>query len=464
MNNDMRDHEDLDRSSEHHKICVYPWSHININPQGDVWPCCHQRRTPNVLGNVKHQDVDEIFNGEKIRKLRLDMLNGVLPEDTCGKCIAFEKLNLHSPRHFANNQAWAKEVLDNIPNTKADGTVDDYKIKYWDLRWSNICNMNCVMCDPEWSSLWTQDIKNKLSHFTEQTIKEDEMLRIWQNRIEEVPGKIRTVPHKEFVDKHINDVEHIYFAGGEPLIMDEHWYILRKLVENKRFDVKIKYNTNMLKIDYKGETAIDYWKQFPFEKVSIEGSIDETGPRAEWIRTGTIWSKVEENIRQVRQAGLNFSCNTSVGGYNVIRLPELLEELYQMTETKVNLNLVQNEWCCIQIIPDKIKQDIIRRTRKWYDATDLTKNGLHPKVKKMKMLITELEKPHNPIALESFFKRAAFIDLNKSTTLFDHIPFFAELNESIGYKYERFRDVFNEKSIDKRSRSIDSNLCSSISN
>ena len=131
MNNDMRDHEDLDRSSKNHKICVYPWSHININPQGDVWPCCHQRRTPNVLGNVKHQDVDEIFNGEKIRKLRLDMLNGVLPEDTCGKCIAFEKLNLHSPRHFANNQAWAKEVLDNIPNTKADGTVDDYKIKYW---------------------------------------------------------------------------------------------------------------------------------------------------------------------------------------------------------------------------------------------------------------------------------------------------------------------------------------------
>ena len=58
--------------------------------------------------------------------------------------------------------------------------------------------------------------------------------------------------------------------------------------------------------------------------------------RAEWIRTGTVWSTVEENIKQVRQAGLNFSCNTSIGGYNVIRLPELLEELYQMTETKVN--------------------------------------------------------------------------------------------------------------------------------
>ena len=291
------------------------------------------------------------------------------------------------------------------------------------------------------------------------------MMKCWhpENRIQEVP-KIRTVPHKEFVDKHINDVEHIYFAGGEPLIMDEHWYILKKLVENKRFNVKIKYNTNMLKLNYRGESAIDYWKQFPFKKISIEGSIDETGLRAEWIRTGTVWSTVEENIKQVRQAGLNFSCNTSIGGYNVIRLPELLEELYQMTETKVNLNLVQNVWCCIQIIPDNIKQDIIRRTRKWYDATDLTKNGLHPKVKKMKMMIQELEKPHVPQLLESFFKRAAFVDLNKSTTLFDHIPFFAELNESIGYKYEMFRDEFNEKSIDKRNRSIDSNLCSSVSN
>lgn len=445
------------------KICVYPWSHVNINPQGDVWPCCHQRREPNVLGNVKQQDIDEIFNGEKIRKLRLDMLNGVLPEDTCSKCIGLEKLNLHSPRHFANNQTWSKEVLDNIPKTKADGTVDDYKIKYWDLRWSNICNMNCVMCDPEWSSLWTQDIKKRLSDYDEETIQNDRMLKTWKDRIEEVSGKIRTVPHKDFIDKHIDEVKHIYFAGGEPLIMDEHWYILKKLVENKRFDVKIKYNTNMLKIDYKGESAIDYWKHWEYNKMSIEGSIDETGPRAEWIRSGTVWSKVYENIKAVRDANIQVSCNASIGVYNIIRLPELVEELWEMTGRKVNLNPVLNKWCCIQVLPDNIKADIKQKILDWYNP-DITKNNLHPKVKAIPTIIEELDKPHNPKNIPSFFKRAAFLDLNKSTTLFDHIPWFEEFNHASGNEYERFRDEFIEKSISKRNSSTSSNLHSCLSN
>jgi|TARA_B100000902_G_scaffold218294_1_gene207449 radical SAM protein with 4Fe4S-binding SPASM domain len=445
------------------KICVYPWSHVNINPQGDVWPCCHQRKVPTVLGNVKTQSMEEIFNGEEIRKLRLDMLNGVLPSPTCDKCVQYEEMGFSSPRLHANDQSWATEVWKSINSTKPDGTVDDYKIKYWDLRWSNICNMNCVMCDPEWSSLWTQDIKKRLSDYDEETIQKDIMLKTWKNRVEEVSGKIRTVPHKDFIDQHIDEVEHIYFAGGEPLIMDEHWYILKRLVENKRFDVKIKYNTNMLKIDYKGESAIDYWKHWSYQNMSIEASIDETGPRAEWIRSGTVWSKVHENIKAVKDANIRISCNASIGAYNVIRLPELVDELWELTERKVNLNPVMNQWCCIQILPDDIKLDIKQKILDWFNP-DITKNNLHPRVKAIPAIIKELEKPHNPMNLTSFFKRAAFLDLNKSTTLFDHIPWFEELNNASGNDYERFRDDFIEKSISKRNSSIDSNLCSSISN
>ena len=45
------------------KICVYPWSHVNINPNGDVWPCCHQRGDQmRVYGNFKEDDIDTIFN------------------------------------------------------------------------------------------------------------------------------------------------------------------------------------------------------------------------------------------------------------------------------------------------------------------------------------------------------------------------------------------------------------------
>tara|TARA_B100000900_G_scaffold288291_1_gene247297 strand:- start:202 stop:1551 length:1350 start_codon:yes stop_codon:yes gene_type:complete len=447
------------------KICVYPWSHVNINPDGDVWPCCHQRGEKiRVYGNFKKDSIDTIFNSESAKELRRSMLQGVLPLDTCSKCINYEKIGIKSARHWANKQGWAREVLDSIPNiTRDDGSVTDYKIKFWDLRWSNLCNMKCVMCGPDWSSLWTQDIKNKLNNFDEENIEKDQMLRDYKNIIKNDTVKIRHLPNKQFIDNHINDVQHIYFAGGEPLIMDEHWYILNKLSELKRFDVKIKYNTNMLKLDYKGQNAIDHWKHWDYPKLSVESSIDETGKRAEWIRSGTVWETVRKNIEQVRDAGIQTFANTSIGCYNVIRLSELIDELYELYDSPsnikahVNLNPVHNYWCSVQVLPDALKRDILEKTKRWAMKTK-------SKTNKIEAIYAELEKPHNPDKLKMFWKRSSWLDLNKHSTLFDHIPEFAELNDQTGNQYEKFRDEWIEKSISERISSTNSNLCSSISN
>ena len=446
------------------KICVYPWSHVNINPNGDVWPCCHQRGDNiRVYGNFKKDSIDTIFNSESAKELRRSMLQGVLPPD-CAKCIDYEKLGIKSARYWANKQGWAREVLDSIPDiTRVDGSVTDYKIKYWDLRWSNLCNMNCVMCDPEWSSLWTQDVKNKLANFSDEAIEKDEHLKFFKASIENDVKKVKHIPNQNWIDDHITDVEHIYFAGGEPLIMNEHWYILNKLVEFNRFDVKIKYNTNMLKLDFKGQNAIDLWKNWDYRKLSVESSIDETGKRAEWIRSGTVWETVKKNIEQVRDAGIQTFANSSIGCYNVIRLPELIDELYELYDSptnwnaQVNLNPVHNFWCSVQVLPDALKRDILEKTKRWESKTKSKHN-------KLEAIYVELEKPHDPIRLKQFWKRSALIDLNKHSTLFDHIPEFAELNDQTGNMYEKFRDDFIEKSISKRISSTNSNLCSSIPN
>ena len=92
--------------------------------------------------------------------------------------------------------------------------------------------MNCVMCDPDWSSLWTSDLKKIISNYSEDVIQHEPALRSYNNKIKHI-AKIQKVPNLGWIDKHINDVEYIYFVGGEPLIMDEHWYILDKFIECK---------------------------------------------------------------------------------------------------------------------------------------------------------------------------------------------------------------------------------------
>jgi hypothetical protein len=87
------------------------------------------------------------------------------------------------------------------------------------------------------------------------------------------------------MQEHIPYLEQIYFAGGEPLIMEEHYNVLKELVRLKRFDVRLQYNTNFSRLNLKDENVLDYWKLF--NNVSIGASLDAMGPRAEYIRKGT---------------------------------------------------------------------------------------------------------------------------------------------------------------------------------
>jgi sulfatase maturation enzyme AslB (radical SAM superfamily) len=92
---------------------------------------------------------------------------------------------------------------------------------------------------------------------------------------------------------HLNYVEQIYFAGGEPLLMAEHYNILEELLRRGRTDVRLIYNTNFTYTDLKGRSVFEYWRQF--DSVAVGASLDDMGSRAEYIRKGTAWGTVEKN-------------------------------------------------------------------------------------------------------------------------------------------------------------------------
>ena len=74
---------------------------------------------------------------------------------------------------------------------------------------------------------------------------------------------------------HIDYVEQIYFAGGEPLIMDEHYRILEELERRGMFDVRLVYNTNFTQVRLKDRYVFDFWKKF--KNVSVGASLDAMG-------------------------------------------------------------------------------------------------------------------------------------------------------------------------------------------
>ena len=157
---------------------------------------------------------------------------------------------------------------------------------HWDSKFA----LKCRSCGPKHSSSWVPDaikIWGKKKYMAEN--------KKGLNIVDDIEGQSKLT----FLEDQIKHVERIYFAGGEPMMMDDHWYILELLKKHKRFDVRIMYNTNMARLDWKGKNVIDYWKLWDPGKIEIWPSLDEYGERAELVRSGTIWPKTLKNIETI---------------------------------------------------------------------------------------------------------------------------------------------------------------------
>ena len=143
------------------------------------------------------------------------MLSGERPS-ICKKCWMMEDQGMRSNRQH-NNKTY-KDVMKQVEHiTLPDGTVPEMRLKYWDMRFSNICNLKCRSCGPKHSSSWVPDaikIWGKKKYMAEN--------KKGLNIVDDIEGQSKLT----FLEDQIKHVERIYFAGGEPMMMDDHWYIL----------------------------------------------------------------------------------------------------------------------------------------------------------------------------------------------------------------------------------------------
>jgi len=262
-------------------FCMYPWIHIHAYPTGDAYPCCMSDMTHSI-GNTRKNTLKELWNGESLKEMRTNMLSDQ-QSPACRNCYEKEEAGFFSGRMSANKHHG--HHIEKIYKTTDDGTLENFEMIYWDIRFSNLCNLKCRSCGHIFSSQWYRD---------QSLLAGDDWAK--KNTVLNYAGKHKTDIWEQLIP-HLDYVEQIYFAGGEPLMMEEHYNILDELERRGRFDVRLIYNTNFTHIKLKDRTVFDYWKKF--HNVSVGASLDDMGERAEYIRKGTVWSQVEHNRRQM---------------------------------------------------------------------------------------------------------------------------------------------------------------------
>jgi len=320
-------------------FCIYPWIHLHAYPTGEAYPCCHAEMAYPV-GNTRFKTLEAIYRDAPMRELRKDMLNE-RPNPACGRCYEQEESGFFSGRRSANKHHGhhVKRIDD-----------DKFQMSYWDIRFSNLCNLSCRSCGHIFSSSWYQD-QARLAGPT------------WalENKPLNIAGRSKDDMWEQLMP-HIDYVEQIYFAGGEPLMMEEHYRILDELERRGRFNVRLIYNTNFTQIKLTDRVVFDYWRKF--DSVAVGASLDAMGPRAEYIRIGTDWDTVERKREQMLEIcpNVDFYVSPTLSIMNALHLPKFHKTWVEKGYIKpqdLNVNILQDPaHLRIDIAPIKYKQRV----------------------------------------------------------------------------------------------------------
>lgn len=324
-------------------FCPLPWIHLATRPNGDVRVCC----TANASGagvtddkeaglvkkdginmNLRDHTIEEVWNSEHMRNTRLQMLNGIVPA-SCRKCFEEESKGIKSKRYW-ETEVW-KERLD-IDSIVAKTDVDGYlpvDIPYFDLRLGNMCNLKCIMCSPHDSSSWIKDWKLQYPKYELIDLKQDQG---WDSSFDYTWYKKSSFLNS--VKDQAHHIKELYFAGGEPLMIPEHYSILEFMVaEGHAKNCILRYNSNGTDIS---DRLLTLWAHF--KEVKFNFSIDAVGKKNDYIRYPSDWDSLVANMHKLDNTDDNVTVNMAcaVQLLNVGSLVELAEWKLNQNFKKIN--------------------------------------------------------------------------------------------------------------------------------
>lgn len=213
----------------------------------------------------------DLWNNDFYKSTRRDMLDGKLPSG-CRVCKLQELAGEQSKRMWENSRADDIDQFNTITNAGP---------RNFDVRPSNKCNLECVMCNGIVSSAITKRVREytggNYSKFPIMTVGD------WD----------QSIHITEYIKKNAENVSLLTFAGGEPFLMPEVYDLLESLSNSGHAEhIELRIITN-------GTVIRERWFKdhiVKFKKVKINISIDGTGDVLEYIRWPSNWNKIVSNL------------------------------------------------------------------------------------------------------------------------------------------------------------------------
>ena len=361
-------------------FCPIPWIFQAVRSNGDIRVCCQANVTKNrgvvrkedgTAYNAGTDDLSEARNARLMKDIRKNMLSSKWSSE-CGRCMQEEEAGLTSRRQYERVQ-WKFGIVDALKNTDKDGSINinNSPTRYYDLRFGNFCNLKCRMCGPSDSNAWFEDwIK-----LTGKNTFNDTSGEI---TIEEVNGKLCAAdfdwPNSEMfwtqLERNIQHMEHVYFAGGEPMLIERHYEFLQKCIDSGYAEnIMLEYNTNGTTLPPR---VLKLWTQF--KEVRLGVSVDGMGAVLEYQRYPVKWNKVLKNLNTIDKLPNNIKAwiAFTVTAYNVEHMIDFMKwKIQESGWTKINNSSIKPfityhvahnpPHLNIRVLPEKYKNNVTQQ-------------------------------------------------------------------------------------------------------
>ena len=258
----------------HPTLCSLPWIGVHVTPNGTIKNCAISGE---VLGNLHTNTLEDCLHGSVNQQIKKDMIAKIAHE-RCNSCYSVE--NLSNNKAFnESNRSWYKKYGVKSTDLSMYDDPTKFSLRILDLRWKNTCNQACVYCGPDLSSKWAQELNDYRWSVDDQVLEKN----------------------KKYIFDQLTHINHVYLAGGEPLLMKENQELLNKLFDINP-NVEIRVNTNLSLLDTPVFTILE-----KFNNVKWTISVDSIESSYEYIRWPGKWSTFSENLNILYQKNKNIN-------------------------------------------------------------------------------------------------------------------------------------------------------------
>lgn len=389
-------------------FCTMPWSSILILPSGDFKICCftghklpHGGDSHGVavdenmkVMNVLTHSIKDAMNSVWHKEIRAAQAKGQRHE-ACKVCwdrddaattqgvrstslrvVRTYDQNIEGSDRYSSehNRPGGQPMIGSaLPENASSwfinsetGEMKDIMPISLDIRFSNLCNAKCIMCEPLYSTMWYEDHEKLTGRDSFDTgpvrynILKQPKVSGGFTYSSDMPEWRDDARWWKQLDELAPHLQHIYITGGEPFIQPMHDKFIERLVAGGYAkNIVIEYDTNLSVINPKILNLLT-----EFKDIILRISSDDVGERYELIRHPLKFDRLLSNLNMLKDYGLDKKIDTitsCIGIYSMYAPMRMHEVFSPLGYDKQFIRILRSPHAVdMAYLPRKIKEKVIK--------------------------------------------------------------------------------------------------------